>query len=499
MGDHRYMVYSVRKYNLDRRSLIAAVITCLVMLICSAYDSPLFPLYNSSDSAIFMLIGKGITEGKIPYVDLFDHKGPVLFWIEALGWQMAGRTGVWIIETSGAVLSVFLLIKICDQLRSNCLFPVLGTAVVYLSYFGRGNLCENYSLPFIMFCVLLSVRYYQSSNIKHPRQYAFVYGVCFALLAFIRVNNATVICGFALCIIIRLLVAREYRNLVENVLAGLAGVLVISVPICLFFYVKGALQDMLFCTFTYNFMYASERTELDGAGWIQKLVTYMPIVYATAFYGISAIRKKNNGYSMAFIRALFFVSLLCLVELLFTSMSAHYHTIALPMYSVAIAMSVPNLCFHDFLHCIKDYGRRNWILVFVLISAIYFVWSGFNACAPIYRHYLTDYCVSRYQDVQECIKVIPKNERDSVIGYEIATSWYIDSDITPCYKYYSMQHWWSSEEYDVNQQFLDYVSESFPKWIITGKTIGDETLVTILNQHYEIATEGNWSYYRYVG
>ena len=492
------MVCSVNINVSKRRYLFVAIITCIVMLICSAYDSPLFPLYNSSDSAIFMLIGKGITEGKLPYVDLFDHKGPVLFWIEAFGWRIAGRTGVWLLETIGAIASVFLLIRICDQLRSNWVFPVLGTAVVYLSYFGRGNLCENYSLPFILFCVFLTVRYFQSNCIKHPWQYAFAYGVCFAVLAFIRVNNAMVICGFVLCIIIRLAITREYKNLVENVLAGLLGVLIVSLPICLYYYIKGALQDMLFCTFTYNFMYASAQRELDGAGLLQKLVTYMPIAFATGFFGVRTIHRKDNRFSKTFCLSLFLVSLLCFVVLLYTSMSAHYHVIALPLYSVALAMALPDLRFQNIIQRMKMPVRKNWLAGFVIITAIYFVWSGYNTCAPIYRHYLTDACVSRYQDVQECIKVIPEDERDSVIGYELATSWYIDSGITPCYKFYSMQHWWTSGDFDVYRQFLDYVSTQHPKWIITGTALDDAALTCELSEHYVLAKEGRWAYYRYI-
>ena len=202
-----------------RKYLIAAMATCFIMLIWSAYDSPLFPLYTSGDSSIFMLIGKGITEGKIPYRDLFDHKGPVLFWIEAAGWALGGRNGIWFIETLGAIFSVFMIMKICELFNSRFFIPVIGTAVVYLTLFGRGNLCENYSLPLVYLCVYLTIKYYQSEVVKHPWIYSYIYGICFALLAFIRVNNATIICGFVLCIIIRLITAREFDNLIKNIIA----------------------------------------------------------------------------------------------------------------------------------------------------------------------------------------------------------------------------------------------------------------------------------------
>lgn len=481
------------------RYLIGAVATCFVMLLWSAYDSPLFPLYNSSDSSIFMLIGKGITEGKVPYRDLFDHKGPFLFWIEAAGWALGGRTGIWVIETLGTILSVFMTMKISDQLNSNSLIPVIGTVVVYLSYFGRGNLCENYSVPLVYVCLYLIVKYYQSDEVKHPAMYSFIYGVCFAVLAFIRINNATIICGFVLCIIVRLLIEREYGNLVRNLLAGLTGIAAIVIPVCLYFYRIGALQDMIFCTFTYNFMYASKRVGLDSAGYVQGIVTYAPIVFATAFFGSRALGKSHRKSNRVFFVSLFFVSALYLAELLYTSMAVHYHTTALPLYSVAIALAFPDWLPQKKLQNVKKDIDKSWALSFIVITGIYSLLSCYNVCAPIYRHYLTDACTARYQDVQDCIQVIPEEDRDSVIGYEISTSWYIDSGITPCYKYYSMQHWWSAEGFDVNQEFMDYVSSEFPKWIVAGTDIEDDQLKHILADHYTLVTEGKWAYYRYSG
>lgn len=493
------MIYTSDSKRRKKRYLIAAAVTCFVMFLWSAYDSPLFPLYTSGDSSIFMLIGKGITEGKVPYRDLFDHKGPFLFWIEAVGWALGGRTGIWAIETMGAVLSVFMIIKISDQLRSDPIISIIGTAAVYLTYFGRGNLCENYSVPLVYFCLYLIVKYYQSDEKKHPPAYSFIYGFCFAVLAFIRLNNATIICGFALCIIIRLLMEREYANLLQNLLTGLAGIVIVSVPVCLFFYLSGALQDMLFCTFTYNFVYASKRVNLSETGLILRIVIYAPITLTTVFFGSRVFRKDYKKYSRAFIVSLFFVSALYLAELLYTSMGRHYHVMALPLYSVAAAIALPDRFMKDPIQILKDKKTGIWAACFTVITGIYVFFSLYNALAPVYRHYLTDFCVSRYQDVQECIQVIPEEDRDSVIGYEISTSWYIDSGITPCYKYYSMQHWWSFEGFDVNQAFMDYVSSEFPKWIVAGTEIKDDQLNNILADHYTLVNEGKWAYYRYSG
>ena len=482
-----------------RDYLAASVVTCLVMLFWSAYDSPMFPLYTSGDSSIFMLIGKGITEGKIPYIDLFDHKGPVLFWIEALGWAIGGRTGIWIIETLFTLISVILIMNICRKLGADFLLPTAGTAVVYLTYFGRGNLCENYSLPFIYLALLLVIEYYKSGKTVHPPIYAFIYGSCFALIAFIRINNATVICAFILVIMIRLIVSKEYGNLAANLLSGLLGILAVTFPICLYFYMHNALKDMLFCTFTYNFMYSAEKVSMSDSGLIGQIVNFMPITFTTVCFGYGCLTKGARKHDKDYYVSFFVVSLLYFIELLYTNTYAHYHTPSLPLYTVCLATAFPSIQVKDMKSVFQDRKRRIEVAGAGLITCIYVLTSIYNLCAPIYRHYLTNACSSRFEDVQRCIQVIPEAERNSVVGYGVAVSWYIDSEITPCYKYYAMQQWWSQENYDVNQAFLDYVSEEYPLWIISVKNLKEERLLKILQDRYVLVTEGAWAYYRYAG
>jgi len=48
-------------------------------------ESPLYKLYLERDSGVFHYVGWLITQGKIPYRDVWDHKPPVIFFINALG------------------------------------------------------------------------------------------------------------------------------------------------------------------------------------------------------------------------------------------------------------------------------------------------------------------------------------------------------------------------------------------------------------------------------
>ena len=84
----------------------------------------LFHLYPGNslrpvgDSAIFVYIGERMLAGKIPYVDLFDHKGPVLFFIQYLGLLLSpGSTnGIWVLEVVNMFFTLLLLTALCREM-----------------------------------------------------------------------------------------------------------------------------------------------------------------------------------------------------------------------------------------------------------------------------------------------------------------------------------------------------------------------------------------------
>lgn len=490
--------------NLSSRSkkqyFIAIAITYITMLVCCAYSSPLFPYYTSGDSSIFMMIGKGMTRGKLCYVDFFDHKGPVLYFIEAIGQLLAGRSGIWLIEATGAAVSVITIMKICKTLRSSSLVPVLTTAIVYLFLFGHGNLTENYSIPLVYICLYLGIRYLnEPEQIDHPPIYALIYGISFGIILFIRVNNAAVICFLVLYIIIRLIRAKRYLNVFLNVLLGVLGVVLVAAPICLFFHMKNALSEMLFCVFTFNFQYAGNNSHVNIFSSLLQFALYMalysPIIFSVVVFAVFARKEKS-----ALDCGMLLIACGCLLLLMFTNTYEHYFIIGLPVFSVAVARVIPTIPVLKLKSDLVHYLRKNRFIPFlVVIVAVYCGLTAYRTAAPIYKGYLTNISYSRYETVQKCIESIPEDERDSVIGYEIAASWYIDSDITPCYKYYTMQHWFSSPGNDVHEEFLNYISTEHPLWIIANAPDEDSEIAKILESNYRVVTSGDYNYYRYIG
>ena len=71
----------------------------LFVSLASYSTSPLYPYCFGSDSAQFQTIGKAWAASVLPYQGLFDHKGPLIFLINALGYALSGnKYGVYFLQ-----------------------------------------------------------------------------------------------------------------------------------------------------------------------------------------------------------------------------------------------------------------------------------------------------------------------------------------------------------------------------------------------------------------
>ncbi len=86
-----------------------------VCLLLSLFYCPPFDLLLD-DKEIFKYTGMAILRGNVPYRDFFDHKPPMIFFINAAG-LVFGPWGLWMINTLLAMLSTLLFFDVCRQYR----------------------------------------------------------------------------------------------------------------------------------------------------------------------------------------------------------------------------------------------------------------------------------------------------------------------------------------------------------------------------------------------
>lgn len=496
----------MKKIKENKRFLFYFLIGSFLMLICSGYSSPLYPHYIGLDTSMFYTIAKGLLEGKIAYIDLFDHKGPVFFWLEAVGYFFGGRTGVFCFQCLLLIFDIILLDKISFLFRADRRIVFLPFFSMFFYMFQHGNLTEEFSTPLILAGIYLELKYLLSQNEKHSPLIAYFYGLLLGLLAFIRLNNAVVLCGLLLGIIVTLIFKKQWRNLLTNLFSGILGIATVSAPICYYYYRNNALYDMLYGTFLHNLVYAKNSTHdpILSASFPYYMLLLFTGVFAGAVFLIKWISEKNRAYL-----SLLFTTILTYSMLAYTNANLHYFMLGIPLFAIAAAVIGSNKSITEIrntvemLFCrkksVKNQTNEIISVVLMIFTITYTLLSAYSACAPIYKTYLNRVAYNEYAQVQEGISVIPEDERSSVIAYCTLPHFYYHADIVPCYKYFTLQKWMTSEKVNTDLEFKKYLINEHPLWVITRTGNDDAAMSAILSRLYTCKwSDRTYSYYRYL-
>lgn len=258
-------------------TIILVALLAMAFVICMR--SPLNPfakdLVTETDSSVFKYIGWRMTLGEVPYKDIFDHKGILLYFINYLGTLLSFHRGIWLIEFIFMFLSLGLSYKIfrkfCKPFGS-LLATLLAFSPLY-AYFEGGNLTEEYALPFILLSVYIFVDFFTSSekylssnsnqkkwlyyNGKWLNSNVILCGISFACTFFLRPNMIAVWIVFCIAIFIFCLYKKWHQEIFKFVVSFFIGILIIAIPIMIYLVVNGAFNDFMNDFFLFNFVYSS--------------------------------------------------------------------------------------------------------------------------------------------------------------------------------------------------------------------------------------------------
>lgn len=457
------------------------------MLVFSLATSPLYPHNFSYDSAFYRLFGSEILKGRTPYKDIWDHKGPVLFFIQALGaagWKAGNNKGfniLFLLQIISLSLSVFFLYQTYriygNQNRAGLKFS--GIMICVLAVFSitieSGNLSEEWCIPMICCSFFLMMRYAKHTkySVTHSRRYAFFHGIFLGTIIMIRMNNAIPICAGLLIVGIYLMIKKQWKNLIENILAGIIGILCILTPIFVCFQSWDALQEMIYAAFTFNFKYIHIRSYIPYSG--EPFITrYLPIAAAGSIYLIYLIRKHKIELADCITAAILAASTWMLTD---TNIYLHYFTIFIPVFFLVL------------IHCAKRMKLPE-ALILLAVSA-WFVTLNIQRIPDLIA-------LHRQGPMFTAAQQIPEEERDSVIAVNLPSEIYLNYGLTPVSRFCAYQHVYFAIDPEMKTEFLDTLSEKKPQWILafcSGETNIPEVQALIDNQYQYKFDQSDICYY----
>jgi hypothetical protein len=224
------------------------------MLICSR-SSFLYVFNLWDDANSYFTVGKCIFRGFVPYRDLFDQKGILLYFIYGIASLISATTfrGVFIMEVIAACFSLLAILRIYQLFLEPRTFPYILTpitgAVIYASAnFYWGGSAEEFLFPFIMWGMYLSLKYFREVYPKvMPYKVVLIGGIFAGCVLHIKFNSLGFFFAWmAMVFFADLLGEREIAKAIISCFVFLGGMGIATLPWLSYFGIHGAIDDWVY-------------------------------------------------------------------------------------------------------------------------------------------------------------------------------------------------------------------------------------------------------------
>lgn len=246
-----------------RQVALIIAISFFAALVILLPFSPRATSVPRRDSGVFLYIGERILDGEIPYQNVWDHKPPFIFYLNALGLSLTpeSRWGVWFIEAIS--LSVAIAFGLVMIRRVFGILPAIFASALWVMtlqfVIQGGNLTTEYTLPMQFAALFLATRI---TTGKASLLRWFIVGLLGGIAFF---TKQTAI-GIWIAIFLTITIDRIYRKqlgvYIQEITAIGAGALLVAAFWIAWFSAAGALEDFWDAAFRYNLVYSLSKSTL---------------------------------------------------------------------------------------------------------------------------------------------------------------------------------------------------------------------------------------------
>lgn len=339
--------------NLHR--LLSPILTSALGTLVALFPSnPNNMTLPSRDSGVFLYLGWRVLNGDIPYRDVWDHKPPLIYFVDALGLIITPHAlwGVWFLQFIFIFFTLFIVYKLLDR-EFGIYAALTGTIVLtsgLLTILEKGNVTEEYALVFQALGFWLFILAWKRD---FPIRSSFWIGLLGGLAFNFKQTTIGVWITYALIVFVIRFFQRQLPF--KDLLALLSGWLIPSSVVVIYLAGQNALMDFWEEAFLYNFVYIGTHEGirrlipvfLKGFLYLQNgWVLYLSILGWLAGIGYVWVKRK----ALEDIHPLILIALVNLpVEVILITVSGrsilHYYLTPLPVMAILAGTLVYSLPF----------------------------------------------------------------------------------------------------------------------------------------------------------
>ncbi len=199
------------------------------------YFAPFSKETFGHDAGIFAHIGYALTKGVPLYTGAWDNKGPLLYFINALGILINYRYGIFLLEFIALFFTLFYMYKTARLFTSRYIAVICAILAIMplTATLEGGNLSEEWALPFTAIAFYLIAKFFQNGFQLKRLEMMFL-GVCISAIILLRLNIIMFIAVAVLSIIIILIYEKKIKTLLAVFWYALIGFIAFTLPFCIY-------------------------------------------------------------------------------------------------------------------------------------------------------------------------------------------------------------------------------------------------------------------------
>lgn len=295
-----------------RAALLLSALCSVLALSIATTSSPLYATNFWTDSNLYFTIGRGMREGLMPYRDLFDHKGPLIFLLYALGAWVSDTSfaGVFLLEAASLAAMLFFAwrtVALYGKGRLTLLtVPLTAVVTVCAAAFNQGGSAEEFCLPALSVGLYCALRRMKADD-AHPARLHAAFGAAMGWVFAIKYTDCGLFLGLGPMLLLYEGAVKGLGRMVKAALWMLLGMAAVVLPVGAYLAANGVLDDMVQVYFIENiFGYGGASMSLSAH--IRNALAYLrtqsaanPAVAALAMAGcafaaVHALAGRRRGF-----------------------------------------------------------------------------------------------------------------------------------------------------------------------------------------------------------
>ncbi len=254
--------------------LIYCFFLSFFVLLITSKNSFLYPINDWVDANAFFTVGKGMMNGVIPYKDLFEQKGILLYLIYGIGYLISHKTfyGVFIIEILFFTVFLYYNYKIISLFLNKkytyIILPILALLITTSHSFTHGGSAEEFCFPFFSITLYYFFKHFKEKKITNKELYisGFISGCVFL----IKYTLLGFWFAFMMFIFFDFIRNKKIKEAFMSCIWFLLGMFTPILIALLYFLMTKSLKSFIECYFTIN-MTAYNQNELPILEKIQNI------------------------------------------------------------------------------------------------------------------------------------------------------------------------------------------------------------------------------------